>query len=162
LKRHTKDGSVVFNFKVRPAIAKDIVPLARNIRPEDAREIAVFGHTPAYGFGFGWELSDPAYTVTLEGRPVAMFGVVPLSAPGHGIVWFLGTPDLEKPVNRIRFLRESSKWVDNLMEKYEKIINYVDARNVLHISWLKWLKFEFMDEKEFNGVRFYGFCKERN
>lgn len=155
------DASAVFDYKVRPAIPKDIVPLARNIRPEDAREIAVFNHTPAYGFGFGFELSDPAYTVTVEGKPVAMFGVVPTTAEGVGIVWMLSTPDIEQPVTRIRFLRESSKWVDMLLEKYKKIINYVDSRNTVHVTWLKWLKFDLTDEKEFNGVRFYGFTKER-
>jgi hypothetical protein len=155
------DASAVFDYKVRPAIPKDIVPLARNIRPEDAREIAVFNHTPAYGFGFGFELSDPAYTVTVEGKPIAMFGVVPTTTPGLGIVWLLGTPEIEQPVKRIRFLRESIKWVDMLLEKYKKIVNYVDSRNSVHVSWLKWLKFEFSDEKEFNGVRFYGFAKER-
>lgn len=154
------EGSAVFNYSVRPAIKKDIIPIVRNMRYEDIREVTAFGNSPAFSLGFGFQVSKPCLTVTVEGKPVAMFGAVPLGDGVTAVVWLLGTDAISKPVNRIRFVRESRKWLDYLFAKYSKLTNLVDSRNKLHISWLKWMGFVVVETRQINGIDFHQVEKE--
>jgi len=46
----------------------------------------------------------------------------------------------------MKFLRRNRNWIDANMKIYDKLENYVDARNTKAINWLKWLGFQFADE----------------
>jgi hypothetical protein len=71
-----------------------------------------------------------------------MFGVVPDGRyPGAGNIWFLGTDRILKV--KIQFLRESEKWLTEILKNYKSVSNYIHQDNTLHIKWLKWLGFSF-------------------
>ena len=46
-------------------------------------------------------------------------------------------------------------------DKFPILFNYIDSRNKLHLTWLKWCGFKIINEKMFNKVLFYGFYKEK-
>lgn len=114
------------------------------------------------GLKFAFENSKPCMTIVHKGKPVGIFGVVPTSVEGLGGIWLVGTPEMTAPENRMRFLRESKKWVDRFHEQYPTLGNYIDSRNTVHVEWVKWLGFQIHEETLINGVPFYMFSKELN
>ena len=59
------------------------------------------------------------------------------------------------------FLRENEKVIDFLNTKYKILWNYVDCRNQLHIKWLKWCGFQFINKTNYGVLNkpFYEFIK---
>ncbi len=134
---------------VRVSIESDAVDLAENLRTADLAELAAnTGNHPKIVLLEGHLKSHPCLSVVYEGRTIAMFGVVPTTTPNIGAVWLLASkamePDRLPMAAKLRFLRASRRWVDWLNEQYPVLWNVVDARNTLHIDWLKWCGFELL------------------
>ena len=89
--------------------------------------------------------SDPCMTmVSRLGRPMGMWGVVP-QEEGVGRIWLLGTDEMvDDPANRLRFLREAKGYLAKVGERYQVLFNCADARNVVHVKWLRWMGFTFI------------------
>jgi len=135
---------------VRPSELYDCHYIAENIREDDRREILAFsGEEPLEAMVSGFIHSDSPRTVLVGDTPVAMFGSGPVE-PRVGSVWLLGTDGIEDI--SIQFLRESKYWLEHLYENYDLLFNYVDERNTVHIKWLKWLGFKFINRHEKFGV----------
>lgn len=147
---------------VRQATMEDCVFMASRLRPEDVAEIkAAGGSTPLVALLEGFHYSDPeTLKVGLyRDEPFAICGVVPMDDL-TGAVWALGTTDLAK--HRIAFLRRSKGIVEGLHQKYPVLTNCVDARNTLHIEWLRWLGFTFIAKHPYWGAEkrpFYEFVR---
>lgn len=142
---------------VRPATAADALAMCPLVRDEDMAEVQALGRTVFEALMEG--LSYGAYVVERHRVPVAIFGVAPVS-PGFGAVWMLGTHELKDI--RWLFLRESRRWLSVLGDGYELLGNVVDARNHLHIRWLQWLGFSFVQLIPAFGKErrpFYEFCR---
>lgn len=63
-------------------------------------------------------------------------------------------------MHSIEFLRKSKEWVE--AQDYEILYNNIDARNTVHIKWLQWLGFTFIQELPNYGVEqrlFYQFVR---
>ena len=60
-----------------------------------------------------------------------------------GVPWLLGTPSLRSV--RIGFLKESKFWVRQMHKFHPVLWNVVDARNDLHLTWLKWVGFDLTE-----------------
>lgn len=136
--------------------------LAENLRSEDVAEVAASsGLSPLEALMRSW---DDSTTIGMkDGVPVLIFGVAHNDhVEGEGFPWMLATDDLEKcPV---AFMKECRKWVDWMHDGYPKLRNFVDARNKVHIKWLKYLGFEFIKLHESFGVQglpFWEFTKEK-
>lgn len=148
-------------LEVFPARFEDADRLAGKLRQVDRREIqAATGEEPVLMLRQGISWSDPCYTImTVTDQPVAMFGVVPDShTPDLGRIWLLGSDELVGYSHT--FLRHSRKWIEKLHERYFTLWNYVDARNEVHIRWLKWCGFILLRRIEEYGVErrpFYEF-----
>jgi hypothetical protein len=86
-----------------------------------------------------------------------MLGVVPTGV--IGFIWMVGTKDLKKI--SLSFLRHSKKVCDVLKGKHQVLHNYVDKRNKLHITWLKWMGFTILKEVDYGieNRKFYEFIK---
>tara|TARA_Y100001963_G_scaffold83655_1_gene115939 strand:- start:3694 stop:4032 length:339 start_codon:yes stop_codon:yes gene_type:complete len=97
----------------------------------------------------GYENSDIPFTILADGVPAAMFGAGP-AASGVGVIWLLGTDLLLG--NTTRFLRESRFWMEQCARPYKLLFNYVDARNTVHIRWIEWLGFTFINQHDDFGV----------
>jgi hypothetical protein len=110
----------------------------------------------------GVEHSDDPRTMTIDGDPVAMFGVVDSKegTPKTGWVWLLGTDEITE--NKTYFLRNCKKHLAYQEAPYEVLTNFVDARNTVHINWLRWMGFYFTREVENYGAEkrtFYEFAR---
>ena len=135
---------------VRPSVLHDCHMIAENIREDDRREIlAMSGGEPLDAMVSGFLHSDNPRTVLVGDTPIAMFGSSEVE-PGVGMVWLLGTDGIHD-ISR-QFLRESKHWLEQLHDNYEMLFNYVDERNTVHIKWLKWLGFKFINRHEQFGV----------
>lgn len=96
--------------------------------------------TPHEALEASLSFSPMAWTATLDGEPFCMFGVAAASPMcRHGIPWMLGGPQIEK--NAFGFLRRSKACLANVTQHYKALSNYVDARNLVAIRWLKWMGF---------------------
>lgn len=82
-----------------------------------------------------------------DGRPVGLCGLTPTEV-GH-LVWLLGTDELlGTPGHRRQFLRGGRAWVDGILSDLRQggspalLENWVFAKNVDSIRWLRHLGFE--------------------
>ena len=144
---------------------EDAEILAHRLRKADRREIeAVTGEAPYDALKRSIAWSNPCYAILDHSDSViALFGVIPdINQADVGSIWLLGSPEITR--HSISFLRDSKIWVDQLQERYMTLWNYVDARNVVHVRWLKWCGFVFLKRIENHGVEhrpFYEFERVR-
>ena len=145
---------------VRIAELEDCYWVAENMREADRNEVAALsGQEPLDALIAGFHYSDVPFTVVSDGEPAAIFGAGPVE-PDVGAIWLLGTDGILK--NTTRFLRESHFWLDQCARPYGMLFNYVDARNKVHIRWIKWLGFTLINLHEEFGVEqrpFYEFVR---
>jgi hypothetical protein len=111
----------------------------------------------------GVQASNPCHAVVEGGAVLALFGVVPVARiPETGAVWLLASEDFAA---RSSFIVRSSKaWIARLHERYRVLTNYVDARNEVHLRWLRWCGFDFVRRIErfgAMGLPFYEVRRER-
>lgn len=128
----------------RPTTADDVLYVAERIRKADRQEIAAsVGGTPLRSLTRGLSLSAPCRTIVIDDVPVAIFGVVPdQTNPERGFIWMLGTDAIESAPMTI--LRNCRALVETLNTFYPILTNVVDARNTVHLKWLRWCGFEFI------------------
>lgn len=152
-------------LSVRPAKKEDAAILAPRLRMADRREIqAATGEAPYAVLRRSIDWSDPCYAILDHtDRVIALFGVVPdINQAEVGSIWLLGSPEIAR--YSMHFLRHSKTWVARLQEKYITLWNYVDARNEVHVRWLKWCGFVFLRKIDYLGVErrpFYEFERVR-
>jgi hypothetical protein len=135
--------------QVQPAQPGDAEELAPRLRPADLREIqAAVGKDPYTALEQGRLQSGPCFAaLDPEGIVMALFGASPHPhRPEAGTVWLLGSTSLMR--NRFGFLRAAPYWLNRLHSRYRVLGNVIDARNVLHLRWLKWLGFELGERIE--------------
>ena len=86
---------------------------------------------------------------------VCIFGVGGLY--GVGIPYMIGTDNLMR--HRKSFLVYSRGFIDKMKRRYSYMTNFVDARNVASIAWLKWLGFsiDYAVPFGFLGLPFHRF-----
>lgn len=145
---------------IKPATVEDIVHLAFNIRKADTQEcLASTGQAPLISLYLGFKHSVESYTgFDSNDNLVCIYGV-----NSEGAIWMSATPHIETVP--MTFLKHSKLKLKELFNRYEILWNYVDARNVLHIKWLKWLGFTFINKHENYGygqLPFYEFVQIRS
>ena len=149
-----------FKPHLRVATEQDCIYLSENLRKEDYQEIkAVSGLPPLASLIIGLRISDVPLVICDENnKPVAMLGVVPQGL--FGVIWMVGTEELKKI--SLSFIKNCKGVCDVLQKNYQLLCNFVDARNTLHINWLKWMGFSFINKHQRYGVErrlFYEFVK---
>ena len=144
----------------RLSTLEDIKYLAPRLRKEDKQEIlAGSGLIPYYALLNGFQISAIVFTICNQKNiPVAIFGINDVGN-NVGAIWLLATDklkDIQYP-----FLRENKKVIDFLNTKYKILWNFVDCRNQLHIKWLKWCGFKFINKKNYGVLNkpFYEFIR---
>lgn len=150
------DGQVKWSFgklDVEPSSEHDARYIADNLRPADLAEVsASTGKPPVQIIVDGAAESNPCYTIRVRatGKPCGIFGTRYSEHTQSGIVWLLGTDDLT--AHGTVFVRHSRIWLDKLHEKYRLLWNVIDARNKVHLNWLRWLGFDFVREIPNYGI----------
>ena len=144
----------------RLSTLEDIKYLAPRLRQSDKEEIlAGIGKTPYHALLIGYLECAIVFTiVNPKNEPVGIFGVTDCG-DGTGAIWLLATDGLAKI--QIAFLKECRKVVNVLNKKYKILWNFVDCRNQLHIKWLKWCGFQFINKTNYGVLNkpFYEFIK---
>jgi|TARA_B100000902_G_scaffold399979_1_gene474211 hypothetical protein len=142
--------------------SKHIKLLVKDLRPEDEDEIkAKTGTTNVQKTLLtGFAMTDYCRSFFVDDKIAGVYGVVAsLDNKDIGSPFLLCTPKIKKL--KIKFLRECKNRVEEMSDKFPILFNYIDSRNKLHLTWLKWCGFKIINEKTFNDVLFYGFLKEK-
>ena len=137
---------------VRNATRDDGISLSGRLRKADRREISAFTReSPLSVLESGILSSTPCYAITRhDGTCIGIFGTRDSDHPDSGLVWLLGSDDLVR--HSRTFLRFSQFFLDELHKKYRLLYNVIDARNTVHLRWLEWLGFDFVEELPRYGV----------
>lgn len=131
----------------------DAESLAPRLRQADLQELRASTHVPpAIALRKGAECSAPSLAIIGEENQVeGLFGIFK-EPDGTGTVWMMGSDALTKSPLKKQFLRECRTHLAHLTAGYRLVGNCVDARNTVHINWLKWMGFTFIRRNEFYGV----------
>ena len=145
-----------------PTTVEDIDFIAPRLRKADYNEcMASTGQKPRGVLHRSLDLGDISLTLRASnGDRVGLCGVVPSPLAEAGIVWMVATDDIYQ--HQITFLRNSKRALKHLSEDYLVLFNCVDARNSLHIKWLRWMGFTFINKHENYGAEkrlFYEFVR---
>ncbi|BCS54783.1 hypothetical protein [Geobacter sp. SVR] len=121
-----------------PALPEHVRCIAANMRPADVAEIRALAWEPESALRISLRTSLAAWTGTVDGVPVCMFGVCD-GEMGEGRPWMIGTADLERYA--VIFLRRCRKQVERMLDIRPVLANYVSVDNNRAIQWLTWLGF---------------------
>lgn len=125
-------------------LAPEHAKIAPYLRQEDKDEIkALSGLMPETAVAFSIASSQTGYAAYYDGELSAVFGV------SNDLIWLVGTDAITK--HPITFFRTSKQIFYELTKGHNYLHNYVDARNKLHLRWLKWLGF-IIEEAQILGV----------
>lgn len=128
--------------EIRPATVADIEVIAPRVRAADRRELwDAYGQLPVQVIDASFQASSSCWTGTVDGQPIVMFGVVPVTA-GIGRPWMIGT-DLVEVYQKI-FLKRCRGVVAEFHREYELLVNWVAADNKQALQWLAWLGFTIL------------------
>lgn len=124
---------------VRPSYAA-VLYLAEHLRDADVQELrAVHGDDLdlVACLQVAVDSSEEVWiAINYAGEPIAVFGVAPLSLlGGQGCPWMLGTDAMLRHGREIVVL--SRQHVARWGQRYDCLFNYVDARNLRSIAWLR-------------------------
>ena len=122
--------------------------VAENMREEDIAEIrAQSGLEPLASLFYCFFKSKPCMTmISRHGHQMGMWGVVPESETS-GRIWMLGCQSmLDDTSDKHTFLRQSKIELRKILNKYPVLFNVVDARNEIHVRWLQWMGFTFIQK----------------
>ena len=131
----------------REASLVDAFLLAPVLRVADLNEISVSspGRPALFILLDVLEQSTFALAICEEGTDevVALCGVAPYHGQGVGTPWMLGSDQLL--VVQRSFVRHSRAIIALMQHHFPFLMNWVDARNTLHVHWLKRMGFTFDD-----------------
>jgi hypothetical protein len=120
------------------AMVSDLAP---RLRPADADELRANGREPLEGLRRAASLSAHLDAILApDGRPIALYGFVDLGAY-LACPWLLGSEDLVTK-HRAWFIRQSPAIVSSGDYRWSSFWNRVDARNTVHVRWLRWVGFQ--------------------
>jgi hypothetical protein len=151
----------VTEVAIQPATAAHAEWVAPRLRAADAFEVrAMSGSAPLAALRRGLILSSEAWSGTVDGRPICLFGVAPRSLLSDvAAPWLLGTDEVA--LHAPAFLRRNRAVLARWRRQYRRLENLVWSENATAIRWLDWLGFELADPVEINGVEWRPFAMER-
>jgi hypothetical protein len=149
-------------IEIRPTHKGDIDAIAPHMRTIDQIECRVWSEkTPRQALLMSSALSDEPYTITIDGRPTAMFGWSQDYGLGKdACVWFLGTSELHCYTRE--FLTLPKPYFKRMFEKYETVYNYVAKDNIKAIRFLKYHGFKFEEEVVKENMVFVKAVREKD
>jgi len=132
--------------------------IGHNLREADRREVWLSDRlSPLEAVRQSWQasLDHECHAVIDDGGvPVALCGVCE-----GGVIWLLCTDGLlATAANRRQFIREGQGWVGRCLQRYGPLSNWVFAKNMGSIRWLKSLGFTVHPPAQF-GPSCALFCR---
>lgn len=150
--------------QVLPVSVDEAEEIAAIVRQADIDEICEgleLDMVHALRMCFGGSLK--ASKIVVDGKIVAVFGdSVHDMQLGVGVPWLISTVHVGTRARA--FLKVCRGEVEEMLTRHRTLLNFVDARNVKAIRWLRWLGFEFFDPIPYGpkGLDFYPFQKLRS
>tara|TARA_B100000686_G_scaffold292537_1_gene321307 strand:- start:959 stop:1480 length:522 start_codon:yes stop_codon:yes gene_type:complete len=147
---------------VRLATQADAIQVAKELREEDRSEMkALLGVDVAMTVVLQRHVMEADISLVLEKdkHPVAIFGVKQV-CPNVSFIGLLSSPRIKD--FKFTLCRHSKYWVDMFHKHSDLLLNVVHCDNNVHIQWLRWLGFKFINKLEnfgSNGEDFYEFSK---
>jgi hypothetical protein len=132
-------------IEVVAAGIEDVGALTGSLRDADVREIKdAYGDTPESALWGSWIESPISWAIRVDGETVGMFGVG-ASRESHliGSPWLLGSDKL--PLAMHRGIRQIKPYVNQMLDAYPILFNWVDSRNKTSVRWLEWCGFDIHD-----------------
>lgn len=120
--------------------------LARNLRPEDLKEIACFGVAPMRALWLSYKSSLYCQGASVDGQPAAVWGVSGDVISTVGSVWMLTGPAVERA--KFTFLREARREVGKMLGFYPTLIGYVSRDYVQALRLVEALGFGIEQSEE--------------
>jgi hypothetical protein len=148
--------------EIVPARLTHVGPIASRMRALDRMECEALGRTPKDALRNGLRCSLAAYTALVDGRPVAMLGVVSgglLGGPGK--IWMLGTDEVMKQGRALLFY--GPILFELWLETFTELGNIVAVENRPAIRLLKRWGFEVDEDQPdcWGGCNFVRFRMKR-
>jgi hypothetical protein len=130
---------------LRVATIEDAVTLAPRLRAADRDEcIALTGGDPLMALIASLQVSELALAmVGREGEVVGLCGIGRGNTEIDRTIWMMASDDLLK--YKTEFLRKSRDWITEMNQKHPLLWNWADSRNELHLKWLRWNGFIFIN-----------------
>lgn len=129
------------NHQVLLATREDAWRISGILRVEDIAEVlAASGKHPREVMPLCIDENSSVWIA--NGRYAALYGVNSISNE-VGIPWMVATDAIEQ--HPLFFLRNCRAVVNRWLQQWPILTNCVDARNDLHIKWLKWCGFQFIE-----------------
>ena len=140
---------MISEYIIVPADHMYAKELAENMCQRDIDECWAASHsTPLEALARSLAATPDAKAGLYKGQVVCMYGVAEISILSNiGIPWLLGTDEIE--AHSKYFLRQNRYYMKHVKKKYAFLFNFVDARNMVAIRWLKWLGFSVYGAKPF-------------
>lgn len=133
-----------------------------SMRDDDVHELeTIFDQSPYEALRVATDKSSETYAARFEGRPIAVFGVVPMTKLGsYGSPWFLGTDELLRhPRAMLQFGRAG---VAHWLRRYTLLMNFVSVRNTASIRWLTRIGFKLEEPVAIRGEMAHQFWIRRD
>ena len=133
--------------------------LAPKIREADRREVFASHHITDMEKCLvnSLEMSHEAWAWVIDGVPVAAFGVTAgCYLTRTGTPWLLASDEIYDHI--YDFLKTSKIIVEYWSNNWDVLSNYVDARNIISIKWLKFLGFMIHPARPY-GLEYLPFHK---
>ena len=148
----------------KPYMAKasleDCLSLGKKLRKEDQAEIKALANlNGTQALSMGLLHSNLCYSIfTKEDVICGMFGVQG-ELNKDAAVWMLASNEIENIT--IPFLRQSREVINHLNKLHPLLHNVVDVRNTLHLKWLEWCGFTFINKQNigYENKPFYSFVR---
>jgi len=133
--RHDHDRFVIVD-----AQQAHVSALKGRLRRQDSDEVlAATGLQPNAGLQRSFSLSSMAWAVMRDARVIAVFGVGDGPVSGTGSPWLLGSEELAAATRG--FVLYSRQYLGEMLRRYGRLMNWVDARNSCSVRWLRWCGF---------------------
>lgn len=146
------------NWIIRPATPEDFAVLLSDLRNADRQEIiAATGQTPEKVVP---KLAEVAEVLAFDigGKLAAIGGVFPVSlVEQSGQPWMLGTDVMDRNPGALN--KAMRGYLQHVLKRYKHLENWVDARNVKSVRWIRRLGFKIHPAKPYGpqGLPFHRF-----
>lgn len=135
-----------------PALPQHVAELCPVLREADRLEVqALTGLPPEIALREALAASGAPLVAHVDGGIAGIFGVEPvIGFPEVGVVWFVGSDAVSR--HAVEFQRLSRSWLVGAHRRHPLLTNRVDARNELHIRWLRRMGFSLVQRIEHWGA----------
>lgn len=107
-------------------------------------------YTADEGLQYSFDRSELCWVVLVDGVLTVCWGAGKRALlSGVGVPWLLATDKIGRIGFRV--VRHSREYVKQMLDKFNRLETWVDARNKLSMVWLRWCNFN-MDKAEPLGI----------